>query len=130
MKNANYEKGLQVRKDVLSPEYVEKSLAGADELNQPLQDLVTEFCWGAVWGREGLDRRSRSLVNLGMIAALGRMHELELHTYGALRNGVTKEEIREIILQIAAYCGFPASIDATRAIRTAVERFDATEQDT
>lgn len=124
MTNDLYERGLEIRKAVLSPAYVETSIANADELARPLQELVTTFCWGAVWGREGLDRRSRSLVNLGMIAALGRMHELRLHVGGALRNGVTREEIQEVILQIAVYCGFPAAIDALRTVREAIAAFD------
>ncbi len=119
-----YERGLEIRKAVLSPAYVETSMANADDFARPLQELVTTFCWGAVWGREGLDRRSRSLVNLGMIAALGRMHELRLHVGGALRNGVTREEIQEVILQIAVYCGFPAAIDALRTVREAIAAFD------
>lgn len=122
-----YERGLEIRKAVLSPAYVDNAVRNADDFSRPLQELVTTFCWGAVWGREGLDRRSRSLVNLGMIAALGRMHELKLHVGGALRNGVTREEIQEIILQIAVYCGFPAAIDALRTVREAIAAYDAAE---
>lgn len=122
-----FEKGLEIRKAVLSPEYVEKSIQGADDFSRPLQELVTEFCWGAVWGRDGLDRKSRSLINIAMIAALGRMHELKLHIGGARRNGVTKEEIQEVILQIAVYCGFPAAIDAMRTAREALVDFEADE---
>lgn len=120
-----YERGLEIRKTVLSPDYVENAIRNADEFGRPLQELVTIYCWGAVWGREGLDRRARSLVNLGMIAALGRMHEFKLHVGGALRNGVTRDEIQEIILQVAVYCGFPAAIDAQRAAREAIATFDA-----
>jgi 4-carboxymuconolactone decarboxylase len=122
-----YERGLEIRKTVLSPDYVENAIRNADEFGRPLQELVTTFCWGAVWGREGLDRRARSLVNLGMIAALGRMHEFKLHVGGALRNGVTRDEIQEIILQVAVYCGFPAAIDAQRAAREAITAYDASE---
>lgn len=83
----------------------------------PLQQLVTEYCWGTVWAREGLERKTRSLINLGMIAALNRPHELKLHVRGALNNGCSKEEIVEVILQIAIYCGVPAAIDAMRVVR-------------
>lgn len=128
MNNPTFEKGLEIRKAVLSPEYVEKSLANADDFSKPLQELVTEFCWGAVWGREGLDRRSRSLINIAMIAALGRMHELKLHVGGAIRNGVTNEEIQEVILQIAVYCGMPAAIDAMRTAREALAELEASDR--
>jgi 4-carboxymuconolactone decarboxylase len=120
-----YEKGLEIRKAVLSDRYVDNVIRNADALSQPMQELVTTFCWGAVWGREQLDRRSRSLVNLGIIAALGRMHELKLHVGGALRNGVTREEVQEVVLQIAVYCGFPAAIDTLRAVREAFAEYDA-----
>lgn len=117
MDHERYERGMEVRRAVLSPEHVERSLQGADEFSRPLQEMVTEFCWGGVWARDGLDRRTRSLINIGMIAALGRSHELELHMGGALRNGVTEQELQEVILQIAMYCGFPAAIDAMRTAK-------------
>src|ERR671931_1833115 len=104
MDKATFEKGLVIRRAVLGSEYVDKSLASADEFTQPLQELVTQYCWGEVWGRSELDRRTRSIINLGMIAALNRPHELELHVRGALRNGITRVEIREIFLQVAIYC--------------------------
>jgi 4-carboxymuconolactone decarboxylase len=117
MDKAMFEKGLAIRRAVLGSEYVDKSLASADEFTQPLQELVTQYCWGEVWGRSELDRRTRSIINLGMIAALNRPHELKLHVRGALRNGLTRIEIREIFLQVAIYCGVPAAIDAFRVAR-------------
>ncbi len=120
MKTENFERGMEMRKQVLSPAYVEQSLAAADDFSRPMQELVTEFCWGAVWSRSGLSPRDRSLINLSMIAALGRNKELALHTRGALRNGVTESEIQEILLQIAVYCGFPAGLDSMATIKSAI----------
>jgi 4-carboxymuconolactone decarboxylase len=117
MNKDTFEAGLAVRKAVLGEEYVNQALANADELSMPLQELVTEYCWGTVWTRPGLERKTRSLINLGMIAALNRPHELKLHVKGALNNGCSKEEIVEAILQIAIYCGVPAAIDAMRITR-------------
>ena len=114
-----FQKGLEVRRSVVGNAYVDKSLDGADDLTAPLQKLVTEYCWGAVWGREGLDKRTRSIVNLAMLGALNRPHELKLHVKGALKNGLTKDEIKEILLQVAVYCGVPAGIDAFRNAREA-----------
>jgi len=112
-----YEKGLKNRREVLGAEYVDNAIKGADDFTRPLQELVTEYCWGAIWDRPGLDRRTRSIVNLSMITALNRPHELKLHVAGALNNGLTKAEIMEILLQTAIYCGLPASIDAFRVAR-------------
>lgn len=109
-----YDEGLQVRREVLGAEYVDKSLANATDFTRPMQELTTEYCWGAVWTRPGLERRERSLINLAMIAALNRQHELALHVRGALTNGVTVDEIREVLLQVAIYCGVPAGIDSFR----------------
>lgn len=117
MNKETFDRGLAIRKAVLGEEYVNQALANADELSMPLQELVTEYCWGTIWAREGLPRKTRSLVNLGMIAALNRPHELKLHVRGALNNGCSKEEIVEVILQIAIYCGVPAAIDAMRIAR-------------
>jgi len=114
MNHELFEKGLEIRKAVLGKEFVEKSIASADDFNMPMQRLTTEYCWGAVWGREGLSRKTRSMLNLAMIAALNRPHELKMHIAGALRNGVSKEEIREILLQVAIYCGIPAGVDSFR----------------
>ena len=109
-----YEKGLAVRKKVLGAEYVERSLKTADDFNLPFQQLVTEYCWGAVWSRDGIDRKTRSLLNLGMLTALNRPHELAAHVRGAVNNGCTAVEIREVLLQAAVYCGLPAALDAFR----------------
>jgi 4-carboxymuconolactone decarboxylase len=104
--------GLDVRRDVLGRDYVDGSLAAASEFMAPFQELVTEWCWGRIWTRPGLDRRTRSLLNLGMLAALNRPNELRLHVRGALRNGVQPDEIREALLQATIYCGIPAGLDA------------------
>lgn len=117
-----FDKGLQTRREVLGADYVDAALRTADDLSRPLQELVTQYCWGEVWNRPGLDRRTRSLLNLAMLTALNRPHELKLHVRGALNNGVTKEEIREILLQAAIYCGAPAAIDALRTVREALEK--------
>lgn len=124
MNDELFEKGLEIRKAVLGKEFVERAIASADEFNMPMQRLTTEYCWGAVWGSEGLPRKMRSLLNLAMIAALNRPHELKMHVAGALRNGVSKAEIREVFLQVAIYCGIPAGVDS---FRIAKEVF--TEQD-
>lgn len=117
MTTSLFEKGLEVRKAVLGAEHVEKSMKTADDFSRPLQELVTEYCWGAIWTREGLPRKTRSLLNLAMLSVLNRPHELELHLRGALRNGCTKEEIREVLLQVAIYAGVPAGVDAFRTAR-------------
>jgi len=114
-----YEKGLSVRRDVLGADYVDNAIRNADDFNRPLQELVTEYCWGAVWGRPGLPRKTRSMLNLAMLTALGRPHELKLHVKGALKNGVTREEIMEVLLQTGIYCGVPAAVDAFRTAREA-----------
>ncbi len=114
MDQATYDKGLEIRRATLGNDYVDKSLARTDAFNKPLQDLVTEYCWGAVWGREGLCRRERSMINLAMISILNRSHELKAHIRGALTNGVRKEEISEILLQVAIYGGVPAAVDSFR----------------
>ena len=121
---ATFDKGLKIRKEVLGKEFVEKSFASADDFNMPMQELATEYCWGYVWGREQLDKKTRSLLNLAMIAALNRPHELKLHVGGALRNGVTREEIREVFLQVAIYCGVPAGVDSFRIARDAFAELD------
>jgi 4-carboxymuconolactone decarboxylase len=116
-----FDKGLEIRKSVLGPEFVEKSFNSADDFNRPLQELVTEYCWGAVWGRDTLDKKTRSMLNLAMLAALNRPHELKMHVKGALRNGVTKDEIREVLLQVVIYAGVPAGVDAFRLAREAMQ---------
>lgn len=119
-----YEKGLAVRRAVVGSEYVDKSLAEADDFTRPLQDLVTRYCWGDIWNRPGLERRERSIINLAMLAALNRPHELKLHVRGALNNGLTREEIREIFLQVAIYCGVPASLDSFRVAKEVFAEID------
>ena len=119
-----FEKGLEIRRSVLGADYVDRSIASADAFTEDLQRLVTTSCWGEVWGRPGLDRKTRSMLNLAMITALNRPHELKLHIRGALNNGLTREDIREVFLQTAIYCGVPAAIDA---FRTAREVFDETD---
>ncbi len=112
-----FEAGLKVRREVLGAEYVDAAIAQVDDFSRPLQELVTEYCWGAVWTRPGLSRKTRSLINLAMLTALNRPHEVELHLRGALNNGCTKEEIMEVLLQTAIYCGVPAAIDSFRLAR-------------
>jgi len=125
MDKETYERGLQIRKDVLGVDYVENSLKTADDFNRPMQELSTEYCWGYVWGREGLPRKTRSMLNLAMISALNRPHELKIHVKGALKNGVTRDEIREILMQVAIYCGVPAGMDSFRIAREAFKEIDA-----
>lgn len=108
------EVGLQTRREVLGAEHVDRSLSQASDFARPLQELVTEYCWGAVWSRPGLERRLRSLLNIGMLTALGRSHELAVHIRGAINNGVTPLEIQEVLLQTAVYCGAPAAMEAVR----------------
>jgi 4-carboxymuconolactone decarboxylase len=120
-----FDKGLAIRSAVLGKDYVEKSIASADDFNRPLQELVTEYCWGAVWGREGLDRKTRSFLNLAMLSALNRPHELRMHLKGALANGLTREEISEVFLQVAIYCGVPAAVDSFRTARELFAELDA-----
>lgn len=117
MSQQRYEAGLKVRKEVLGAEYVEKSLAAADAFNAEFQRVVTEYCWGGVWTRPGLSKRDRSLLNLAMLSCLNRPHEFKLHVQGALTNGVTLEEIRETLLQVAIYAGVPAGVEAFRLAR-------------
>jgi len=114
-----FDRGFAIRKKVLGAEFVEKSFASADEFNKPMQELVTEYCWGAVWGREELPHKIRSMLNIAMLSCLNRPHELKMHLKGALRNGVTKEEIREILLQVAIYAGVPAGVDSFRIAKEA-----------
>ena len=128
MSDEMFERGLAIRKEVLGAQYVEKAIAAADDFNMPMQRFVTEYCWGAVWGREELPRKTRSLLNLAMISALNRPHELKLHVAGALRNGVTREEIREVFLQVAVYCGVPAAIDAFRVAREVFAELDSAKK--
>ncbi len=112
-----FEAGLKTRREVLGSEYVDRALAGADEFTQPFQEFVTIQAWDAIWNRPGLDRKTRSIINLAVLTSLGRSHELALHTRGALNNGVTPEEIREVFIQLAGYAGFPAAVEAFRTVQ-------------
>ena len=123
-KSAVYNQGMEVRRAVLGDAYVDAALAGVDELTEPLQDLVTEFCWGAVWTRDGLERKTRSLINIAMLSALNRPNEVEIHLRGALNNGCTAEEIREVILQISVYCGVPAAIDTMKIAKRILKQVE------
>lgn len=114
MSEERYQTGLSIRREVLGDEYVDRALQNADDFNSDFQRFVTEYCWGAVWGREGLSRKQRSLNNLCLLAALNRPHEFEIHFRGALRNGCSEDELRETLLQIAVYAGVPAGVDAFR----------------
>ena len=107
-----YDEGMKVRKAVLGADYVDNSMASADDFMMAFQDVTTEYCWGYVWTRPGLPKKTRSMLNLAMLAALNRGPELKLHVNGALNNGLTKDEIKEVFLQVAIYCGIPASLDA------------------
>lgn len=124
MDKQRFETGLEIRKSVLGREFVEKSFASADDFNREQQELVTEYCWGAVWGRPGLDRKTRSMLNLAMISSLNRPHELKMHVAGALRNGVTREEIKEVFLQVMIYAGVPACVDSFRIAREVFAEMD------
>ena len=117
MNKAKCDEGLQVRRAVLGDEYVDKAISQMDEFSRPLQEMVTEYCWGTVWTRPELPRKIRSMINLAMLTALNRPHELKIHIRGALHNGCIKEEIREVLLQTAIYCGLPAAIGSFRAAR-------------
>ena len=128
MNDELFETGLKIRKSVLGAEFVEKSIASADDFNMPMQRLTTEYCWGAVWGREELPKKTRSMLNLAMLSALNRPHELRMHIGGALRNGVSKAEIREVLLQVAIYCGIPAGVDAFRVARETFADLEKAEQ--
>lgn len=119
-----YDKGLAIRREVLGAAYVDNAIKSADDFNRPLQELVTEYCWGAVWGRPGLPKKTRSMLNLAMLTALNRPHELKLHVKGALKNGVSRAEIMEVLLQAAIYCGVPAAVDAFRTAREALKEAD------
>ena len=126
MTSERFDRGLKIRREVLGVEHVDASIRNADDFNRPMQELVTEYCWGEVGNRPGLDRRTRSLLNLAMLSTLNRPHELKLHVRGALNNGVTREEIREVLLQTAIYCGVPAAIDGFRSTREVFTELDRT----
>jgi 4-carboxymuconolactone decarboxylase len=112
--------GLKVRREVLGNEYVDRAMKNADDFNKPFQDIVSEYCWGLCWTDETLSRRERSILNLGMIAALGKMHEFELHFRAALGNGLTPDELRAVLTQIAVYCGIPVGVDCMRVAKPVI----------
>lgn len=112
-----FELGLKTRREVLGNDYVDAAISLVDDFNRPMQELVTQYCWGDVWNRPGLDRRTRSFLNLAMLTALNRPHEIKAHVRGAINNGLSKDEIREVFLQTAIYCGVPAAIDSFRVAR-------------
>lgn len=120
-----FDEGLCVRREVMGDEFVDRALAGADDFTMPLQQLVTENCWGTVWPREGLDRKTRSLVTVATLVALKASNELKGHVRGALRNGATVEEIQEVLLHTTVYCGMPAGLEAFRAAKEAVDAWQA-----
>ena len=117
MDMAIYDRGMAMRRKVLGDDYVDKAIANIDDFNRDFQAQLTEYAWGAVWGDDRLKPRDRSILNLGMIACLGRMHEFEAHFRGALRNGLTPQELSAILRQIAVYCGFPAAVDCHRVAK-------------
>jgi 4-carboxymuconolactone decarboxylase len=127
MEKEAFNRGLALRREVLGKDYVDSAMVAADDFSLPMQQLSTEYCWGTIWSRPGLSRRDRSLLNLGMLCALNRPHELKLHVKAALRNGLNREEIREALLQVAIYCGIPAGIDGVRLAREAFTEFDEAE---
>jgi 4-carboxymuconolactone decarboxylase len=120
-----FEKGLKVRREVLGAEYVDASISQADDFSRPLQELVTEYCWGNVWSRPGLDRKTRSLLNVAMLTALNRPHEVKLHVRGALNNGCSKNDIMEVLLQTAIYCGVPAAMDSLRGAKEIFQEIES-----
>jgi 4-carboxymuconolactone decarboxylase len=121
---STYDKGREIRAAVLGEEYVHAATANTDDFNKPFQELVTEYCWGAVWGRDGLALKTRSLLNLAMISVLNRPQELRTHIRGALTNGVTRDEIREVFMQVAIYAGVPAAVDSFRIARQTFAELD------
>jgi 4-carboxymuconolactone decarboxylase len=122
-----YEQGLARRREVLGDQHVDRSLAAASEFTRPIQELVTEYCWGAIWTRTGLDSRTRSLLNLAMLTALNRMHELAVHVRGAVHNGCSRDEIRETLMQTAVYCGVPAALESFRVAEKVLAEIDESQ---
>jgi 4-carboxymuconolactone decarboxylase len=121
MSQERFEAGLAVRREVLGTEYVDQAIAAADSFNREFQEMTTEFCWGGTWARGVLERKTRSMLNLCMLSALNRPHEFKLHFRGALRNGCTLDELKEVLLQITVYCGVPAGVEAFRLAREVLD---------
>jgi 4-carboxymuconolactone decarboxylase len=128
-RSATFEDGMEARKQVLGDRHVERSMSRLSEFSEPVQRLVTEHCWGDIWTREGLDRRTRSLLNLGMLTAMNRMHEFAVHVRGAVRNGCTEQEIQEVLLQTAVYCGAPAALESFRVAESVLEEMSDDERE-
>ncbi|MGX9937916.1 carboxymuconolactone decarboxylase family protein [Advenella kashmirensis] len=126
-RSEKFERGLKTRRDVLGDEYVDRALNSATDYNWPMQAFVTEYCWDEIWNRPGLSRKDRSMLNLGMVCALGRTNELKAHVRGAVNNGWTQEELREVFLQVAVYCGVPAGVDSFRAAQEVLREMDQAE---
>ena len=124
MDQKTHDKGLEIRRAVLGEAYVNNALKNVDDFNRPFQEMLTEYCWGAVWGREELPRKTRSMLNIAMIAILNRQHEFRAHLKGALTNGVSRDEIREILMQVAIYGGMPAAVDSFRIAREVFAEID------
>ncbi|MFA5520643.1 MAG: carboxymuconolactone decarboxylase family protein [Castellaniella sp.] len=124
-----FDEGIKNREQVLGEAHVRRSLSEVDDFSADIQKLVTEWCWGEIWGRPGLDRKTRSIINLAMLSALNRPHEIRLHVRGALNNGLTLEEIKEVFLQVAIYCGVPAALDGMKVAREVIaeEKSKSTE---
>ena len=124
MDETRFAQGLEVRKDVLGAAYVEKSLENASDFARDFQELLTEYCWGAVWGDETLDRKTRSMLNVAMLAALNRMHEWEIHFRGAIKNGVSAAELKAILNQVAIYCGVPVAVECHRIAKKVFDELE------
>ena len=124
MDKERFEKGLAVRSDVLGTEYVKNTMENASDFSRDFQELLTEYCWGAAWGDDTLDRKTRSMLNVTMIAALNRMHEWELHFRGAMVNGVSRDELKAILNQIAIYCGVPVAVECHRIAKKVFAELD------
>ena len=127
MSSEKYKQGMEVRREVLGDEYVDRAIKNATAFTKPLQDMVTENCWGEIWMREAIPRATRSLITIAMLSALRATTELKVHVHGALRNGCTVEEIQEVLLQTTAYCGAPAGIEAFRAAKEVIDDWQKTQ---
>ncbi len=124
MDKATYDKGMKIRRETLGDKYVDRAMDNVNEFTDDLQKMVTTYCWGEVWGRDGLDRKSRSMINIAMIATLNRQHELAAHVRGAINNGLSRDEIKEILLQVGIYAGVPAMVDSFRIARQTLDEID------
>lgn len=127
MSNSRMEDGLRIRKEVVGAEHVDRILANTDAFSQPFQDLLNEYCWGAIWGRPGLPRKTRSLLNLALLSALNRPNEFATHVRGALTNGCSKQEIQEVLLQVTIYCGVPVGLEAFRIAQQVINEQEKPE---